>query len=287
MTARCVVLRASSSADEAASAPAISTPVGPPPMTAKVSHSLARPSVGSRSACSNAPKMRLRSHGVGERLQPARARPPTRRAEVGRLRPPHSDDQAVVADAARRGRARPAALATSTSTTSSISTFTLSVAALEQPRGSARRTRSEARADRHLVEQRLEEVVVLAVDERHVARRAPGQPPRAAEPAEAAADDHDPAPLRGAVSRHGGLRRRAGAQPLEQVVADPQPVGHRRQRRVHRADAGEEARVDDVEVVELVRPAVRVRAPSVSGSLPKRQVPAWWATPATGISFLR
>ena len=53
-----------------------------------------------------------------------------------------------------------------------------------------------------------------------------------------------------------GLPRRA--EPLEQVVADAQRVGHRRQRRVHRARGGEEARVDDVEVVEVVRLAVDV-----------------------------
>ena len=61
------------------------------------------------------------------------------------------------------------------------------------------------------------------------------------------------------LSRHG--RTPAGrlrAQPLEQVVADAQRVGHRGQRRVHRADAREEAGVDDVEVVELVRLAVDV-----------------------------
>src|SRR5438270_9315982 len=49
-----------------------------------------------------------------------------------------------------------------------------------------------------------------------------------------------------------GLPPRPGPQSLEQVVADPQPVRHRRQRGVHRADAREEARVDDVQVVELV-----------------------------------
>src|SRR5215216_234757 len=45
---------------------------------------------------------------------------------------------------------------------------------------------------------------------------------------------------------------------LEQMVADAEGVGHRGQRRVHRADAREEAGVDDVEAVELVRAAVDV-----------------------------
>ncbi len=51
---------------------------------------------------------------------------------------------------------------------------------------------------------------------------------------------------------------RPSAHPLEQVVADAERVGHRGQRRVHGADAREEAGVDDVEVVELVGPAVAV-----------------------------
>src|SRR4051812_43254738 len=48
------------------------------------------------------------------------------------------------------------------------------------------------------------------------------------------------------------------AEAREQVIAHPQRVGHGGQRRVDRADAREEARVDDVEVVDLVRAAVRV-----------------------------
>jgi hypothetical protein len=49
-----------------------------------------------------------------------------------------------------------------------------------------------------------------------------------------------------------------GAQPLEQVVADSQRVRDGRQRGVHRADAREEARIDDVQIVELVGLAVHV-----------------------------
>src|SRR5690349_23924230 len=51
----------------------------------------------------------------------------------------------------------------------------------------------------------------------------------------------------------------ARAEALEQVVAHAQPVRHRRERRVHGADAREEARVDDVEVVDLVRATVDVQ----------------------------
>ncbi|CAG6390601.1 hypothetical protein SCOCK_10070 [Actinacidiphila cocklensis] len=43
------------------------------------------------------------------------------------------------------------------------------------------------------------------------------------------------------------------------MVPDPQGVGHGRQRRIDRADAGEEGRVHDVEVVQVVRLAVDVQ----------------------------
>ena len=43
------------------------------------------------------------------------------------------------------------------------------------------------------------------------------------------------------------------------MVSNPDSVGHRGQRRVDRADAREEARVDDVQVVDLVRPAIGVQ----------------------------
>src|SRR5918996_1148941 len=55
------------------------------------------------------------------------------------------------------------------------------------------------------------------------------------------------------------LPRRARAEAVEQVVTDAEGVSHRRQGRVHRTRRGEEARVDDVEVVEVVRLAVDVQ----------------------------
>ena len=55
------------------------------------------------------------------------------------------------------------------------------------------------------------------------------------------------------------------AQPLRQMLTHPDRVRHRRERRVHGADAREEARVDDVQVVELVRLAVARRAPTSPG----------------------
>ena len=72
-------------------------------------------------------------------------------------------------------------------------------------------------------------------------------------------DLHGPPPGYGAGAVLGRRGRGDGcAEPLEQVVADAQGVRHRGERRVHRARRGEEARVDDVEVVEVVRLAVGV-----------------------------
>src|SRR6185295_244460 len=47
-----------------------------------------------------------------------------------------------------------------------------------------------------------------------------------------------------------------GVEAIDEMVADAQGIGHRGQRRVHGAAGGEEARVDDVEVVEVVGLAV-------------------------------
>src|SRR5215469_18901341 len=52
------------------------------------------------------------------------------------------------------------------------------------------------------------------------------------------------------------FRRRASgrrsAQPLQQVISDSDRIGYRSQGRVHRTDADKEARVHDVEIVELM-----------------------------------
>src|SRR5438477_13198847 len=64
------------------------------------------------------------------------------------------------------------------------------------------------------------------------------------------------APLRDMDRLRAGL---AGVEPSQQVVADSDCVRHRGERGVHGADAREEARVDDVEVVELVGTAILVQ----------------------------
>ena len=91
---------------------------------------------------------------------------------------------------------------TSTSVTSAISTVGVRAALQRARRIGDGAVARRQRARRHLVEQRLEQVVVRAVDQRHVDVGAP-QPLRGGKPAEAAADDHDPrSPASPALSRH-------------------------------------------------------------------------------------
>ena len=49
------------------------------------------------------------------------------------------------------------------------------------------------------------------------------------------------------------------AHPFLQVIAHAQRVGHNRESRIDSSRRGEEAAVDDVEVVDVVRPAIRIQ----------------------------
>src|SRR2546428_7539349 len=53
-------------------------------------------------------------------------------------------------------------------------------------------------------------------------------------------------------------RNAASAEPLGQLVYDAQRVGHDRERGIHSSRRGEEARVDDVEIVQIVSLAIAV-----------------------------
>src|SRR6188768_1163917 len=53
------------------------------------------------------------------------------------------------------------------------------------------------------------------------------------------------------MAGHLRLRRRAHAEPIQQVIADAERVGRDRQGGVHGRARAEEAAVDDVEVVEV------------------------------------
>ena len=60
-------------------------------------------------------------------------------------------------------------------------------------------------------------------------------------------------------SNPGDGRSHGSPESFGRVLAHPDGVGYGRERRVHRADAGEKAGVDDVEVVEVMGLAVDVR----------------------------
>src|SRR4051812_33309463 len=65
--------------------------------------------------------------------------------------------------------------------------------------------------------------------------------------------------IRGAsTGRPSALAAASSRQPFEQVVADAQRIRDRRERGIHCGGGRKEARVDDVEVVEVVRLAVHV-----------------------------
>src|ERR1043166_1004308 len=63
-----------------------------------------------------------------------------------------------------------------------------------------------------------------------------------------------------------GMRSAPRAEAVDEVVADAKRVGHDRERRIDGAARWEEARVDDVEIVEIVGLAVGVerRRPGVA-----------------------
>ena len=73
----------------------------------------------------------------------------------------------------------------------------------------------------------------------------------------------------------------------EEVVGDADGVGDDGEGWVYGAAGGEEACVDDVEVVEVVGLAIDVEDGGRCGSVPKRQVPFWWPTPSRGMRFLK
>ena len=207
-----------------ASAPASSTPVGPPPTMTKVSSRRCATGSVSRSAASNASSTRRLIPGhrrASSALAPAtptrdgrnRRAPRRWRRPDSRTRPRSSPRSAVQHDAAR-------------SHGSMVRTFGEQHAhVLLMTEDPADRRRDVARRQRrggHLIQQRLEEMVVVPIDERHPHRRG-GERARGIQPAEAAANDHDmgrctwenaivPAcplmPARGSVrSRSAALRR--------------------------------------------------------------------------------
>ena len=154
-----------------------------------------RPGSGSTSAASNAAQ-----DPAADRRARSRATSPRRRAAASRRGRSTSSASRRRRSACRRGprpapaRRRPAAAAPRaprgrSRSTSASSTRTFRLPLEDRPQRIGDLARRQ-RAGRHLVGERLEEVEVAAVDQRHLDRRA-AQLQRRLQPAEAAADDHD------------------------------------------------------------------------------------------------
>ena len=165
-----VMLRKSRETDLRASsaiAPAISTPVGPPPITTKVSSAWRRAWSVSVSACSSASStLRRIAIASSMRLEAGRMRGPFVAAEIAVARAGR-EDQPVIVERARRCRAARCSGRASTP-----------VDLVEQHADVARfgEDRADRRGDvgrrqgggRDLVEQGLEQVMVAPVDQRDV-----------------------------------------------------------------------------------------------------------------------
>ena len=176
--------------------PAISTPVGPPPMTTKVSQaSRSAPTVARSALFERADDAGADLEGVGERLQPGRVALPFVVAEVA-VRHAGGDDEMVPGDrlaAVERGGPR-GDVDRSHLRLQDRQVAARHLAAQRVADRRAHRRRAQARG-RDLVEERLEQVMVGAVDERDLDRRLRERPHRL-DAAEAAADDEDARPRR-------------------------------------------------------------------------------------------
>ena len=169
-------------------APASSTPVGPPPTITKREQRLLALGIGSVLGILEGGQHAAADLGrLLEGLEPGRVFLPLVVAEV-RVLGAAGEDEIVVAQLAEVGGERRAAR--STASTSLCSTRTLREAREDAADRRRDLRRAEAR-HRHLVEQRLEQMVVAAVDQRHLDAAHAAEPLGGVQPGEAAADDHD------------------------------------------------------------------------------------------------
>ena len=181
--------RASEKRAISAIAPAISTPVGPPPTTTKVISALRRAGSGSRSASSNDDQDAAADvERILQGLQTRRVWRPFVVAEIGVVRP-GGEDQIVVREPSR-------ILIEDDLLCRDIDRFDpgqdhlhVRLAAQHRP-DRLRDVRRRKRGRRHLVEQGLKQVVIAPVDERDVHGRV-GERLRRLQSAEPAADDDD------------------------------------------------------------------------------------------------
>ena len=175
--------------------PASSTPVGPAPTIGErqPARPLRRGPHRSRPSRRRRRSARRSSSASSIVFMPGRVQRELVVTEVG-LVDAGRDDQAVVGDLAVEapGAWRARDLRASRSKPVHLGQLDPDVLLLAQRRGgsAARSARAERMPGRDLVEQRLEEVVVAAVDQRDVDRPA-AEEPGGGQAAEAAADDHD------------------------------------------------------------------------------------------------
>ena len=175
---KCRKSLASDCREISASAPAISTPVGPPPIMTNVSSRSRRTGSVSRSARSNASSTRRRMSSASSSVfRPGRAPRATRRGRSRRAsrRSRRSDSRRKLAVGQHqppvepdRWRARRRAAPRRS-------------LAAQDPADRRRDVARRQRRHRHLIEQRLEDVMVAAVDDRDAnARHAAARGPRRA-----------------------------------------------------------------------------------------------------------
>ena len=203
---KCRKSRASDCREISASAPAISTPVGPPPMTTNVSSALAPARIGlALGALERQQHAAADLERVLERLQAGRDRAPLVVAEV-RVRRAGRHDQVVVRQPISPS-ARIELLAGAIDATDLREQHLDVRLPAQDPADRRRDVAGRQRRHRHLIEQRLEDVMVAAVEDRHADARAP-QRAGGIEAAEAAADDDDMGKSHGeAVSKPDDYRR--------------------------------------------------------------------------------
>ena len=202
--------RGSVSCASSAIVPASSTPVGPPPMMTKVSSAARRCRIGlALGALEGEQDAPANRGGVLERLQAGRERLPFVMAEIGVARA-GGEDQRVVGQrcAVIEQHALRRDVDAGRRVASSVVHFGPVAQQMADRPGDLR---GRERRRRDLVEQRLEQMVVAAVDERDRDRRA-GKAEGGFQPAKAGADDDDAMGLLCALTSCG--RDSGSASPL-------------------------------------------------------------------------
>ena len=173
-----------------ASAPASSTPVGPPPTMTKVSSRRCLSGSVSRSAASNASSTRRRISSASSSV----FKPGARSAHSGWPKyacaaPVASDEVVVRSTRSRRRRDHPPSRPDRLISRVGQQHFDVLLMA-QDPADRRRHIARRQRRGRDLIEQRLEQMVVVAIEERDLRVRA-GERARRMQTAESAADDHD------------------------------------------------------------------------------------------------